>query len=69
MIILTLNMNSHARDFRREELDETIHFLAEYILEHRVDIVALQECGQTCCAAVWEGRFPTDFIPAAAALL
>ena len=32
MIILTLNMNSHARDFRREELDETIHFLAEYIL-------------------------------------
>lgn len=61
MIILTLNMNSHARDFRREELDETIHFLAEYIPEHRVDIVALQECGQTCCAAVWEGEIPDGF--------
>lgn len=61
MRILTLNMNSHARDFRREKLNERIHFLAEYILKHQVDIVAFQECGQTCGAPGWKGEIPDGF--------
>lgn len=63
MIILTLNMNSHARDFRREELDKTIHFLAEYMRKNQVDIAALQECGQTSEAAHWQGEIPAGYHP------
>lgn len=61
MKILTLNMNSHARDFKREELEKTIHFLAEYMRKEQVDIAALQECGQTSGVACWEGEIPPGF--------
>lgn len=54
MKILTLNMNSHARDFRREKLEQTIHFLAEYMQKYQIDLAALQECGQTSVAGIWE---------------
>lgn len=56
-------MNSHARDFRREELDKTIHFLAEYMRKNQVDIAALQECGQTSEAAHWQGEIPAGYHP------
>ena len=54
-------MNSHARDFKREELEKTIHFLAEYMRKEQVDVAALQECGQTSGAACWEGEIPPGF--------
>ena len=61
MVILILNMNSHARDFRREELNGKVHLLAQYIHKHRIDIVALQKCSQTSGAAVWGREIPGRF--------
>ncbi len=40
-------MNSHAKNFQRENLDRTVRELASYICEQQTDVVALQECGQT----------------------
>ena len=61
MKILTLNMNSHARDFRREKLEQTIHFLAEYMQKYQIDLAALQECGQTSVSGIWERQISGQY--------
>lgn len=47
MKILTLNINSHSRNFCREHLENKADVFAAFLLENQIDVAVLQECSQT----------------------
>lgn len=61
MRVLTLNLNSHTRTYQREALEKKICILAEYIQKYQLDLIALQECGQTSAAQCWEKPLSGSF--------
>ena len=46
MKLLTLNLHSHDRSFDRSVLREHIAVLARFLMDEKIDILALQECSQ-----------------------
>ena len=64
MKLLTLNIHSHFDKMSQEQFDLALQELTKFIVAEKVDIVALQECSQSCEAAIVEGKLPGKYVTA-----
>lgn len=63
MKIMTLNVHSHFDKMTTYQFENALEQLTEIIALTSLDIVALQECSQTCGEEALEGTLPGSFIP------
>ncbi|SER52830.1 endonuclease/exonuclease/phosphatase family protein [Lachnobacterium bovis] len=64
MRILTLNINSHSRNFNKKEYENTINEVVDYIEKQKIDIFTIQECSQTHNEALVNEKYLQNYIAA-----
>ena len=63
MKILTINIHSHFNKMTTKQFQMALNHLSDFIIRDSIDLVALQECSQTCQENVMEGTYPGSFCP------
>lgn len=59
--VLSVNIHSHYNKMTEEAFNKALTELSGFIVNEQIDIIALQECGQTCEADIAEGTLPGSF--------